>query len=286
MKVWITGGNGFVGRNLAAWLGRRHDVLAPRREEVDLLDTAAVERYAQAHHFDVVIHAASEGVGGPAVSDRVFTNNCRMYFNLERCAPGFGRMLFLSSGAVYGREHWQPRMPEEYFGGHIPADEYGFSKYVCARAAAAVGNVYELRLFGLFGPHENWRTRFVSNTCCRALWNMPVLIRRNLAFDYLDIDSLSAIVERFLHCDPAHRQYNICRGSASKLRSIAEGIAAVSGKPISISVEHEDPLEYSGDNSRLLAELGGWRPPQIRESLERIYRWYEQRCGDIDPQQL
>ena len=108
-------------------------------------------------------------------------------------------MLFLSSGMVYDRPHSRPRIPETRFGEHVPSDPYGFSKYLCAQSIAAYGNVFELRLFGVFGPHEDWRVRFISNACCRAVWDMPVTLRQNVFFDYLDVEDLGRLLEAFLN---------------------------------------------------------------------------------------
>src|ERR1035438_9460187 len=87
-------------------------------------------------------------------------------------------MFFLSSGAIYDRAHWHARMSEEDFDRHIPTDDYGFSKYICAKAVDGMERVTEVRLFGVFGPYEDWRVRFISKACCRAVWDMPVVIRQ------------------------------------------------------------------------------------------------------------
>ena len=58
-KILITGGSGFIGRNLAEQLRAQYDVLAPSRQELDLHSDTAVRDYLAAHRFDVVIHAAT-----------------------------------------------------------------------------------------------------------------------------------------------------------------------------------------------------------------------------------
>ena len=63
-RVWITGANGMVGRNLcehpqaADW-----DILAPSRTELNLSDRQAVRAFVNAQRPDLVIHAAGQ-VGG------------------------------------------------------------------------------------------------------------------------------------------------------------------------------------------------------------------------------
>jgi dTDP-4-dehydrorhamnose reductase len=55
MKVWLSGGSGFVGRNL---VDAFDDVLAPSHAEVDVTDADAVRRSVDAFEPDVVVHAA------------------------------------------------------------------------------------------------------------------------------------------------------------------------------------------------------------------------------------
>jgi dTDP-4-dehydrorhamnose reductase len=45
MKVLVTGASGFIGRNLREGLSREFEVHAPVHAELELLDTAAVERF-------------------------------------------------------------------------------------------------------------------------------------------------------------------------------------------------------------------------------------------------
>lgn len=288
MKLLITGGSGFIGRNLAEILGARHEVFAPGRAELNLLDESAVCRYLRTHSFDVVVHAATvranRKIGAPA---GLLHDNLRMFFNLERQHEAFGRMLFLSSGAVYDRRHAEPSIAENHFGRHVPADEYGFSKYICGRTVEDSINLFDLRLFGVFGPHEDWEIRFLSNACCRAVWDRPIGIRQNVLFDYLDVADLARIVEWFFTGEPRFSSYNVSRGQAVDLATLAASVVRASGKDLPIVVR--DPgmgAEYSGSNQRLMNELRDFQFREIDDSIRSLYQWYEERKDQIDPRRL
>jgi GDP-L-fucose synthase len=285
LNILITGGTGFIGHNLVGHLAERHHVSAPSRSELDLLDADAVNVHLTSQGYDVVIHAATDRVTRrQAPGPELFERTCRMFFNVARNWHAFGRMLFLGSGAVYDRAHWRRRMPESYFDTHVPADRYGFAKYVCARAIDGIDRVYELRLFGVFGPYEDWQSRFISNACCRAMWGIPIVVGQNVSFDYLDVADLCVIVEKALDCELRYRHYNICTGAAVDLKTIANHIKVLSGKDIDILVKTEGVgNEYSGDNTRLLSEVAGFTPRGIDDSLRRLYKWYEARKDTIDP---
>lgn len=285
MKLLITGASGFIGRNLAEHYEGVYEVAAPDRAALDLLDADAVRGYLEQHHFDAVIHAATTRSNrGLSADPELLDRNCRMFFNLARNTHAFGRMLFLSSGAVYDRTHWQPLMTEEYFDAHVPADPYGFSKYVCAKAIESLDRVYELRLFGVFGPHEDWRVRFLSNACCRAVGDMPIVIRQNTRFDYLDVADLARILNCFLRKNLRHRQYNICTGRAVELRELAAKVVEVSGTKLDIEIRNQGlGTEYSGCNNRLTAEIPDLRFRDQADSIAALYRWYDQRKAAIDP---
>jgi GDP-L-fucose synthase len=263
----------------------KYQVAAPARSELNLLDAVAVRSYLERHRFDAIVHAATErsnrALGGGA---ELLGRNCRMFFNLARNPHAFGRMLFLSSGAVYDRAGVPPLVTEEDFDARVPAEDYGFSKYVCAKSIRADGPVYELRLFGVFGPYEDWRVRFISNACCRAVWGLPVAMRQNVFFDYLDVEDLTYVLEHFLAGSFRYRQYNVSTGRAVDLKTLAAEVIKASGKPLEIVVRQEGlGSEYSGSNRRLMAEIPAFRFRERKESIARLYEWYAARKAAIDP---
>jgi UDP-glucose 4-epimerase len=288
VKVLVTGAGGFLGRNLAESLCQQYEVIAPSRVELNLMDEDAVHEYLEHHRFDTVIHAASvranRRIGAPP---SLMQSNCRMFFNLARNSERFGKLLFLSSGAVYDRRGPIERISETSFDARVPADPFGFSKYICAHHIAQSANLFELRLFGVFGPHEDWEIRFLSNACCRAVWDLPVTLKQNVRFDYLDVADLAKIVPWFIESRPRHRAYNVCTGRAVDLTALARKVVHASGKNLPVEVGSPGlGNEYSGDNRRLLAELPNFRFRALDDSIHALYRWYREHKQTIDPEKL
>jgi GDP-L-fucose synthase len=106
MRLLITGGMGMVGSNLVHGLAADHDVVAPSRQELDLLDgpsvAAAIARLAP----DLIIHAAGRvgGIVANAAANALFLyENTLMGLNvLEGArAAGVPRLLNLGSSCIY-----------------------------------------------------------------------------------------------------------------------------------------------------------------------------------------
>jgi GDP-L-fucose synthase len=185
-------------------------------------------------------------------------------------------MIYFGSGAEFNREYWKPKMKEDYFDKHVPIDQYGFSKYIMTKYSQTHASIINLRLFGVFGKYDDWRTRFISNACCHAVQNIPISINQNVAFDHLYVDDLVKIVQWFIENNPRHTIYNLCSGVVYDFRTLAEKIMSVSGKNVGVTVKKEGMgKEYSGDNSLLLKEMNGFPFTPIDSALKALYGWHE-----------
>ncbi|MBF0594332.1 MAG: NAD(P)-dependent oxidoreductase [Candidatus Omnitrophica bacterium] len=285
MKILITGGTGFIGRNLKEQLTGEYQIEAPGSKELDLLDANKVRAYLKQNRFDVVIHAAVWNATRNSTKDTslVLNSNRGMFLNLSRCSDSYGKLFTFGSGAEFDREHWIPRMNEAYFGKHIPGDSYGLSKYLINNELEQSKNIYNLRLFGVFGKYEDWEIRFISNACCKALFDLPITIKQNVFFDYLFIDDLVKIVDWFMQNQTKEKVYNICTGRTHDLLTLARKILRVSGKNLDIKVAEPGlKAEYSGDNSRLINEIGHFQFKDMDTCLGDLYNWYRVNQGKID----
>ena len=268
MKILITGTNGFIGRNLKEYFQDKDDVSAPKRQELDLLDSEAVYAYLEKGRFDVVIHCA--------VTITSVEQTLKMYFNVERGLHFIGKMICVGSAAEYDMRHYVPMMKEDRFGKHIPTDVYGFAKYVIAKDIESnPRNIYNLRVFGIYGKYEDSRRRFITNNICKALCGFNLSINKNMYFDYLYIDDFTQIVDRFLRKEPREKSYNICTGQKVDLLTLAQTVQAVDGNNLSIIVKEEGfKPEYSGNNELFLREFGNFDFTPPSRSIEELYRWY------------
>lgn len=271
MRILLTGSNGFIGRNLESWFrARGYELSSPKRQELNLLDADAVENYLKRRAFDVVIHC---GVTLTSVEE-----NLKMYFNLERCHRFYGKMVCVGSGADYDQRHCVPHVTESFFGTYMPNDLYGFSKYVIARDIETnPAPVFNLRVFGIFGRHEDFSRRFISNNICRVLCGLDITINQNMRFDFLYVDDFACMLDRFINAKPACKSYNACRGESVELLTLAQLIQEIHGEKVEIIVKQEGMRsEYTCDNTKFIKEFGPIAFTPVRDAIRLLYAWYQQ----------
>ena len=283
MKILITGGTGFIGRNLKEQLWDKYEIHIPSHEELELLDEKKVNDYLKKHHFDVIIHSAWISERKPKKNiGKILEYNLRMFTNLIRSDGEYGKMIYYGSGAEYDRERWVPKMKEDYFDVFVPKEQDSFAKYIMCKYTEKSKNIYNLRAFGVFGKYEDWEIRFISNACCKVVCDLPVTIKQNVFIDYLYIDDLIRITEWFIENEAEDKIFNVCSGQVYDLLSLAQKILTISGKKLNIKVNQGGlGMEYSGNNSKLLHEMNGYSFRNIDDCIKELYRWYLEKKDSI-----
>jgi GDP-L-fucose synthase len=288
MKVLITGGSGFIGRNLKEQLSDEFEIFAPAHAELELLNQEAVDSYFRKNKIDVVVHSATKpGHRNAKDPTNLLDSNTRMYFNLVMNIDRFDKMILLTSGAVYDMRHYQPKMKEDYFGVHIPVDDTGYSKYIIAKHAESHEKIIELRPFGVFGKYEDWQIRFISNMICKALYDLPLTIKQNRKFDYIYIDDLIDIIRFLIMHDPVARVFNATPDHSIELKTLAELVVETSEKKLDIIIKNQGMgVEYSGDSSSLKKHMESISFSPINKSITSLYSWYKRNIDIIDQKNL
>ncbi len=285
MKILITGGSGFIGRNLFEYLSKKYDCFAPTHKELELLDENAVMLFLKTNRFDVVIHSAGVPVSRKIKEPKnVAFGNLKMFFNIVRNKDYFSKMISLGSGSEYDLRRDISRVKEADSDRSVPDDELGFSKYACSEYIKKSDKMVSLRLFGVFGKYEDYHIRFISNAICKAVYGLPITIKQNRSFSYLYIDDLCRVADHFINHDAKHKVYNVVPDETADLLSIAGQVNEFSGKNLDILV-HAPGLgkEYTADNSLLMSEIGDFKFTPLEEAIKKLYSWYEENKKNIDP---
>lgn len=279
-RLLVTGASprSFVGASLLEAFEGRYELLAPSRVGLDLTDAAAVKAYLAQNPVEAVVHCAVQGEGSPGEAEA----DLRMFFALADCRAYYQKLIYFGSGAEFDKTLPIDGLTEDAFGRSVPAGAYGFAKYVMNRYARARGNIVNLRLFSGYGPRENWRIKFISGLCCKALLGLPLTIRRDCRFDFVWIDDLAAAVAWAVESEPKHPDYNLSSGAGVLLSEVAALVKELSGSASPIQVLNPGLANpYVGDNSRLAGESGIPFTP-LRAGIGRMLAHFEGVLGEID----
>ena len=292
MNILLTGGSGFVGRNVKEYLqAKSYQLYAPSSRELDCLDENAVREHLLHHKYDLILHFAVYGDGIDKTKDgsKILDHNLRMFLNFARYSELYGKMIYTGSGAEYDKRYPIEMVTEsDLLNRSIPIDQYGLMKYTVNQMIEKSDNIYNLRLFGIFGKYEYWKTKFISNLCCKSLKGLPLSIRQNCYFDYLYIDDFCQMLELFMKVEKSqYHVYNAVSGNRIDLLSLANIVNEIADVPQKIYVcKEEYANEYTADNSRIMAELPEMTFTERKQAIRELYQWYKDHLDEIDTYSL
>jgi UDP-glucose 4-epimerase len=307
MRVLITGGAGFLGSALANRLaGQGHTVLVlddltagdPRRLAPDVLLTRGDVRdvpklWTLLQGVDCVYHLAArvrvpESIHYPSDYNAVNVGGTVAVMEAVR-DTGVRRVVFASSGALYGEQQQQPISETQ---AAKPNSPYGVSKIAAEYYVSTLGRLYDietvaLRIFNAYGPGQELPPSYppvIPQLLRQAESGGSIVIfgdgSQTRDFVFLD-DVLDALVLAATKDDANRQTINIGSGREISINELAQCVAKVTGKRV--NVLHNQ--SQSGGVSRLVADvtlaraLLGWAPRTelgegLRLTLERDPRFH------------
>lgn len=277
-KILLTGSGGFIGGNLKLYLQDKYDLLTPRSYELNLCDSEAVKKYFDDNDIDFVIHCGSVGgCRGQNDNDTTVEDNLAMVENILNYKKNEARVILFGSGAMYDRKRDLHKVREDEIGQFVPSELYGKSKMLIAQKIKDRQDVICFNVFGCYGRGEK-STRFPSYAICQNIKHENIEINQDVIFDYLYIDDLVKIIHYFI--ENKQKKYNIMNLTPKEsitLSQIAQTVNEISGNESKIVINN--PVmndEYTGDNSRLIEELGGFEFTSYLQGLKKYYNQYRQ----------
>ena len=315
-SIFITGGTGFVGAWLVEPLLHANDhfdlgvqlVLMTRDAEAfrarspHVADHRAV-RLLQAKvdtfsfpqgEFPYVIHAATERQAAPtpeAPQGSFDTDIAATRRVLQFAAEhGTQRLLFTSSGAVYGKQPPEiSHVLEDYAGAPITTEQnsaYGeakrVSEFLCAAYAREHGFVAVIaRLFAFVGPRLSLDENYaVGNFIGDVVAGGPVRITGDGTpyRSYLYAADLAIWLWKLLLCGRSARPYNVGSDEEVNIAELARIVVAVTKPGTPINIAHEPvpgalPSRYVPSVDRAKSELQLVPTIRLAEGIRRTYDW-------------
>lgn len=301
MKVWVTGGGGFLGSHVVEELRRRggYEVLAPRSTACDLCTPASVAGMFAAARPDAVIHCAAAvgGIGANAREPyRFFHDNAAMALYLVDGARRAGCRRFIAVGTTcsYPREAPLPLAERDFWSGAPdPANApYGHAKRFLYAQLEASRRQYGTNMLmvipaNLYGPGDHFEAqtshvipgmiaRFTAAAENRSpavtLWGDGTPTR-----DFLHVrDAARGLVDAF-ECEDLTGLLNL----GSEIETTVSALATMIGAAVGFHGEVRwDTSRPNGqprrvlDGTRARAEIGFTPAFALTDGIHETVAWY------------
>ncbi len=302
-RVCVTGGAGFLGRNIVRKLEQRgaKDIFVPLIDEYDLTKAESIERMIDNSKPDVIIHLAAQvgGIGANrARPAEFFYNNLMMGVTLMHRAWQRGVAKFVAIGTIcaYPKFTPVPFKEEDLWNGYPEETNapYGLAKKMLLVQAQAYRQQYGYNAIfllpvNLYGPGDN-----INPASSHVI---PALIRKCIEAQEAGLDEIvvwgdGSPTREFLYVEDAaegivlaserfdgDQPVNLGSGNEISIKHLLETIVRLTGYTGRVvwdtSMPNGQPRRGL-DTSRAEQYFGFKAQMPFEEGLRRTVEWYRQ----------
>lgn len=292
-KLYITGASGFVGKHIdqAVAAGIFGDcVLYPMPDELDVRDSEALAASLATVQPDWVIHLAARSFVPDSFSDPRETLDVNLFGTLSllcalRQIKFQGRMLYVSSGDVYGsvpesalpvsESRWpEPRNP--YAASKVSAETLCLQWHRSEKLDVVVA-----RPFNHVGPGQS--ERFVVPALARQVALIAAGVQEptlmvgdiDVSRDFSDVRDVVSAYAAILCRGQAGQIYNVCSGREMTIRHILQTLCTLA--QVAPAVVQDTAKLRPSEQRRMVADCSrlrgdtGWEPAiSLNTTLKQI----------------
>lgn len=306
-KIYVAGHRGLVGSAILRKLRAEGytNLVTRTRQELDLRDQAAVNRFFEEERPEYVFLAAAK-VGGILANSTYpadfIRDNLLIQTHVIDAAYRYGvkKLLFLGSSCIYPKHAPQPMKEEHLLTGPLePTNEaYAVAKIAGIKMCQAYRRQYgfnaiSLMPTNLYGPGDNFdlQTSHVLPALIRKFHEAKVSGEREVVVwgtgtprrEFLHVDDLADAALFLMERYDSEEIINVGVGEDLSIRELAELVAEVVGYRGEITFDTSKPDGMPRkllDVSRLFAL--GWRPKiPLRDGIRQTYEWFVQHAAEL-----
>ncbi len=302
-RIYVAGHNGMVGSAIVRRLKANGfwNILVKTRQELNLLDQAAVERLYKEDKIEYVFVAAAK-VGGIHANNSLraqfMYENLQIQNNLIHSSHKYGvrKLLFLGSSCIYPRNCPQPMKEEYLLSGKLePTNEpYAVAKIAGIKMCESYFRQYGCQFFSLmptnaYGPNDNFdlQSSHVLPALIRKIHEAKIKSEKEITVwgsgnptrEFIHVDDIARACLFAMDLDfqqlydQGLTHLNVGTGKEIGIRALAEMICSVVGYSGNIVFDASMPdgtLRKMLDVSRLNKK--GWRHKiSLEDGLSMTY---------------
>lgn len=307
MRIVVTGGAGFIGANLCAFLAAAgddvvafDDLSTGYASNLDGVDAKLVEGSILSaadlgpalEGADAVVHLAARpsvprSIANPMASHHVNATGTVQVLETVRAA-GIGHVVVASSSSVYGAN---PTLPKHEALATRPLSPYAASKLATEAYALAYAHSFGLgvlafRFFNVFGPLQpagHAYAAVIPAFVSAALAGEPLPVHGDgtQTRDFTYVETVCRVI-----ADAVHRRVtsdspvNLAFGSRRSLLDVIAALETVLGRPVATSfgpARAGDVRDSQADASLLHTLFPGVEPVDFDTGLRRTVDWFRTR---------
>jgi len=296
-NILITGITGFIGSHLekkleemgATVYGISTSVKKKNIEKINILDLAAVDKFAKSKKISIYIHLAAEslvesGSDNPHQTFKVNSLGTLNILEVSRLNKS-ERIIIASSSHVYGKN----KAPYYEESSLKPSRPYETSKACADLIAQSYADSFKLpviipRFVNIYGPGDLNFNRIIPRTIKSIIENKPSeMWGGDVLRDYLFIEDAVKAYLLLLQVDvnkiDKNRIFNFGSGNVATVKELIEKIIEISGTKMQI--KKIPPRREFEIRSQFLSDLKakrllGWNPKHtLEEGLKKTIPWYK-----------
>ena len=301
-KIYVAGHRGLVGSAIVRKLQENgyNNITGKTHSELDLTDSYQVEEFFKNEKPEYVFLAAAK-VGGILANntypaDFIF-ENLKIQNNVIGMAHKYNakKLMFLGSSCIYPKMCNQPIKEEYLLSGYLePTNEaYALAKISGLKMCEFFNKQYGTNFISvmptnLYGPYDNFHPenshvmpalirRFheakINNSKEVVVWGSGTPLR-----EFLYSEDMADACIHLMNTYEGNDFFNIGTGKEITIKGLAEMVKEVVGYEGTLTFDSSKP---DGTPRKLLdvtrLSEAGWKyKTEIREGIEKSYKWYVQ----------